>query len=139
MRAMKAPEPGHLMMQAMIPVLCQVIGHRDDKEAPPKRHPGEYSFLVRQQPGQRPEGEIDDSRTDQHFGAYEANRVQYLLIFCPAPVIETEQKFRQADGEGNGGQPPTAEISQYRSQKGQYRFCRAMEPGPLAGDPASGE
>src|SRR5580704_13740486 len=107
MGAMKAPQPGQLMVQAVVPVLRKVIGDANDEESPPERHPVENISRSRKQKGQHLQTEISEEWPHDEPGKCKTGNIGDLLVPTPAVVVvEAEQKFGQPQHRHETGNPP---------------------------------
>src|SRR5450432_1218413 len=104
--AVKSPKPWDLMVEAVVPVLGQVVGNADDEESPPKRNPGEHVSRMRQQERQEPQSEVGDGWPHHKQREGKANDVGQLFIAIPSlTVIEAEQKFHYPRQNMNSDTP----------------------------------
>src|SRR5712672_2069793 len=87
-RAMKSPEPWNLMMEAVIPILRQVIGNADNQQSPTKRDPCQSIPQTGQKQRQCLETEIKSERLHRHVRNGEASYIEKSFILRPAGFVQ---------------------------------------------------
>src|SRR5580692_10586 len=94
MGAVKSPQPRNLVVQAVIPVLGQVIGDADDKDSPEEWNPAEEVLEPGQYQGQNLEAKISSQWPDHDVGCGETGDVDGSLGFRPALFIQAERELQ---------------------------------------------
>jgi hypothetical protein len=96
---MKAPEPRNLVVQAMVPVLSQVIGHAQDKNSPEEWHPVEEIVLAWRNKGEHLQAKPGKEWSKNQLGKSEADQVKHCLIAPPFVSIASKRELRQTEGD----------------------------------------
>src|ERR1700722_6161 len=92
--AVESPQPRNLVMQTVIPVLGQVVGHADDEYSPKERNPGEMVLQAGQNNGQNPQAEISDNRPYDDVGRCETGNIRGPFILGPPPFVQPERELQ---------------------------------------------
>src|SRR5438309_10151400 len=91
-RAVKTPQPWHLMMQTVVPVLGQIVGYCDNDKPPEERYPAKYVFSVGQNKWQKFQTEISYCRLYYQPGQYKAGNINPALVFWPFTFVKAKRK-----------------------------------------------
>src|ERR1700722_1890372 len=137
--AVESPQPWDLVMQTVIPILGQVVGHADDEDPPEERNPREVVLESGQDKGQNFQAKISDNRSYNDVGRGETCDVGSPFILGPPPFVEAKRELQYPQNEHEERKPVIVKRAKSVFKRliiaeQRNRSVRCLLPRSLAGE-----